>query len=138
SALLILAVDRGVRNRTAHGMSGKEAMASTGCVVVLALAFNGFVYLAYDRHWLGLGTTVDKIDGLVNGGHLAAVKFFTGYIIEMSLSMDNVFVIALIFSHLRVSAQYQHRVLFWGILGALVMRGTMIGIGPSLVGRYQW
>jgi tellurite resistance protein TerC len=66
------------------------------------------------------------------------VKFLTGYVVEMSLSMDNVFVIALIFEHLRVPLMYQHRVLFWGILGALVMRGTMIGVGAQLVARYHW
>src|SRR5690606_22727253 len=77
-------------------------------------------------------------DGVVNDGRLAAIKFFTGYVIELSLSMDNVFVIALIFTHLRVPPQYQHRVLFWGILGALVMRGAMIGVGAGLVARYHW
>jgi tellurite resistance protein TerC len=136
--LVILALDLGLLNREAHVVSVKEAIAFTGALFVLALVFNGFVYFAYDRHWLGLGTHVDGVDGLVNNGRLAAVKFFTGYIIEMSLSMDNVFVIALIFSHLRVPALYQHRVLYWGILGALVMRGAMIGLGSALVARYHW
>ena len=66
------------------------------------------------------------------------MKFFTGYIIEVSLSADNVFVIAMIFEHLRVPPKFQHRVLFWGILGALAMRGTMIGSGAQLVSRYHW
>jgi len=136
--LLILALDLGVLNRKAHVISMKEAMTFTGFVALLAFLFAGFIFVAYDQHWLGLGMTVDGIDGIVNTGHLAAVKFITGYIIEMSLSMDNVFVIALIFDHLRVPARFQHRVLFWGILGALIMRGTMIGIGASLVARYHW
>jgi tellurite resistance protein TerC len=107
-------------------------------VVVLALCFNVLVYYMYDQHWLGLGTHVDKVDGAMNDGRLAAVKFLTGYVIELSLSADNVFVIAMIFQYLRVPPQYQHRVLFWGILGALVMRGSMILLGASLIARYHW
>lgn len=81
---------------------------------------------------------MDAVDRQVNDGQLAAVKFLTGYVVELSLSMDNVFVIALIFQHLKVPTLYQHRVLFWGILGALAMRGAMIGIGAQLVARYHW
>jgi tellurite resistance protein TerC len=136
--LVILALDLGVLNRRAHVVSVREAMIFVIATALLASAFTVFVYFGYERHWLGLGTATDQVDGLVNDGRLAAVKFFTGYLIEMSLSMDNVFVIALIFEHLRVPAQYQHRVLFWGILGALVMRGAMIGVGAQLVQRYHW
>jgi tellurite resistance protein TerC len=71
-------------------------------------------------------------------GQQEAVEFLTGYIIELSLSMDNVFVMALIFAYFRVPSQYQHRVLFWGILGALVMRGVMIVLGAALIQRYNW
>jgi tellurite resistance protein TerC len=85
-----------------------------------------------------LGSHVDAVDNRVNDGRLAAVKFLTGYVIELSLSMDNVFVIALIFAHLRIPVHLQHRTLFWGILGALVMRGAMIGVGAALVARYHW
>src|SRR2546430_12827915 len=67
-----------------------------------------------------------------------ALEFFTGYIIELSLSMDNVFVMAVIFAYFRVPLAYQHRVLFWGILGALVMRGAMIGLGAALIDRFDW
>lgn len=136
--LVVLALDLGVLNRRAHVVSVREALVFVLATAVLAALFTGFVYFGYERHWLGLGTVFDGVEGRVNDGRLAAVKFFTGYLIEMSLSMDNVFVIALIFEHLRVPAQYQHRVLFWGILGALVMRGTMIGIGAQLVARYHW
>jgi tellurite resistance protein TerC len=71
-------------------------------------------------------------------GREESVEFITGYVIELSLSMDNVFVMALIFAYFRVGQKFQHRVLFWGILGALVMRGTMIGAGIALVDRFQW
>jgi len=136
--LLVLALDLGVLNRKAHVVSVKEALAFTFGVLVLATLFDAFVYFAYQNHWLGLGQHIDRVDGVVNDGRLAAVKFFTGYIIEVSLSADNVFVIAMIFEHMRVPAKFQHRVLFWGILGALVMRGTMIGLGAQLVSRYHW
>jgi tellurite resistance protein TerC len=136
--LLVLALDLGVLNRNAHIVTVKEALVFTGAVFLMAMAFDAFVYFAYENHWLGLGQHLDRVDGVINDGRLAAVKFFTGYIIEVSLSADNVFVIAMIFEHLRVPAKYQHRVLFWGILGALAMRGTMIGLGAQLVSRYHW
>ncbi len=135
---VILALDLGVFNKKAHAPSLKEALAFTAGTVALALAFTVFVYFAYEGHWLGLGSHLDVVDKQVNDGRLAAVKFLTGYVVELSLSMDNVFVIALIFEHLRVPIVYQHRVLFWGILGALGMRGAMIGIGAQLVARYHW
>ena len=135
---IVLALDLGVFNKTAHAPTMREALVFTVGTVLLAVAFAAFVYMAYDAHWLGLGAAVDAVDGRVNDGRIAAVKFLTGYVVEMSLSMDNVFVIALIFEHLRVPLKYQHRVLFWGILGALVMRGAMIGVGAQLVARYHW
>ncbi len=134
---LVLALDLGVFNKKSHAPTLREAMIFTAGTVVLAILFAVFVYAAYEGHWLGLGKAVDAVDGQLNGGRLAAVKFLTGYVVELSLSMDNVFVIALIFEHLRVPLKYQHRVLFWGILGALVMRGTMIGVGAQLVARYH-
>ncbi|HVH40193.1 MAG TPA: TerC family protein [Gemmatimonadaceae bacterium] len=135
---IVLALDLGVFNRKAHSPSLKEAMVFTAATVAMACGFAAFLYFAYNGHWLGLGSHRDAVDGLVNDGRLAAVKFLTGYVVELSLSMDNVFVIALIFEHLKVPLMYQHRVLFWGILGALVMRGTMIGVGAQLVARYHW
>lgn len=134
----ILAIDLGLLNRDAHSISLREAAVFTAFTVLLAFVFAGVIYLAYNGHWLGLGMRRDGVDGALNDGRLASVKFITGYLIELSLSMDNVFVIALIFHHMRVPAQYQHRVLFWGILGALVMRGAMIGLGAGLVARYEW
>lgn len=136
--VFMLALDLGVLNRRVHVVSIREAMLFTMICVVLALAFSGFLYFAYDRNIADLGLSVDAIDGVRNEGRLAWVKFVTGYLIELSLSADNVFVIAMLFTFLRVPQQFQHRVLFWGILGALVMRGVMIVAGASLVSRYHW
>jgi tellurite resistance protein TerC len=136
--LIILALDLGVFNRTPRAPSIRQALAFAGATAILALLFAGFVYQAYTNHWAGLGLIPDGIDGRVNDGRLASVKFLTGYVIEMSLSMDNVFVIALIFQAIRVPAANQHRVLFWGVLGALAMRGAMIAGGAALVERYHW
>ena len=135
---VVLALDLGVFNRTPHAPSLKEALLFTTSTIVMALLFTVFIYFAYEGHWLGLGTAVDAVGQQVSDGRLASVKFLTGYVVELSLSMDNVFVIALIFQHLKVPLIYQHRVLFWGILGALVMRGVMIAIGAQLVARYHW
>jgi len=96
------------------------------------------VYYGYQGRWLGLGVGVDAADGLANTGWIATQKYLTGYIVEKSLSVDNIFVIALMFSFFAVPAIYQHRVLFWGILGALVMRGVMIAIGATLIARFHW
>lgn len=136
--LLVLALDLGVFNRRPHAPTIPQALSFAAATAVLALLFAGFVYQAYTNHWAGLGLTVDAVDHRMNDGRLASVKFLTGYIVEMSLSMDNIFVIALIFEHLRVPLAQQHRVLFWGVLGALVMRGAMIAGGTALVARYHW
>lgn len=135
---LLLALDLGVFNKKAHAPTTKEALAFAGMTVALAVGFAGFIYEAYELNWQGLGSQVDAVDGQLNSGRLAMVKFVTGYIVEMSLSMDNVFVIALIFQHLKVPLAQQHRVLFWGIVGALGMRGAMIGGGAALIARYHW
>jgi tellurite resistance protein TerC len=134
----LLAIDLGVVNRGDRVISVREAIRNTAGFAVLALGFSAFVYAAYGHHWFGLGVAPDAIDGVINTGRIASVKFLTGYVVELSLSTDNVFVIALIFTHLRVPAAYQHRVLFWGILGALCMRGLMIVVGAQLVARYHW
>jgi tellurite resistance protein TerC len=134
----LLALDLGVFNKKAHTPTMKEATAFTGLTVALALAFACFIYQAYDHHWAGLGSVPDTLDHRVNDGRIATIKFLTGYIVEMSLSMDNVFVIALILEHLWIPRAMQHRVLFWGVLGALAMRGTMIAGGAALVTRFEW
>ena len=116
--VFFLALDLGVFHRQAHVVRFKEALAWTTVWFTLAMLFAaGLVPLR---------------------GKTEAIEFVTGYIIELSLSMDNVFVIALIFTYFRVPPQYQHRVLFWGILGALIMRGVMIAAGAALISRFMW
>ena len=128
--VLLLALDLGVLNKKAHIPSIKESLSWTFGWVCLALAFSVFVYFAYENAW-GINTT-----GL--NGKEAVIKFLTGYVVEQSLSMDNIFVIAIIFSYFRIPPQYQHRVLFWGILGAVFFRGFMIGIGVVLINHFSW
>ncbi len=135
---IILALDLGVFNRRPRTPTIREAIGFATGTAVLALLFAGFVYQAYTSHWAGLGLSPDAVDHRLNDGRLASVKFLTGYVVELSLSMDNVFVIALIFDQLRVPSIQQHRVLFWGVLGALVMRGAMIAGGTALVARFHW
>jgi tellurite resistance protein TerC len=130
----LLALDLGVLNRRSHVIGFRESLAWTALWVALALLFNGLVYVMYERHWLGIGATL----GNPLTGHQAAMQFLTGYLVEKSLSLDNIFVIALIFAHFRVPAAFQHRVLFWGILGALVLRGAMIAVGAALMARFDW
>ena len=130
----LLALDLGVFNRKAHAISARKALLWTAFWICLALVFNAGLYFVYAHHWFGLGL----IPGHQQSAREAALEFFTGYIIEKSLSLDNIFVIALIFSYFRVPLQYQHRTLFWGILGALILRGAMIGAGAALIHRFTW
>jgi tellurite resistance protein TerC len=143
--LLLLALDLGVFHRRAHVVSVREALAWSVVWIATALAFAVFVYFGYEHHWLGLGLRPDPVDrsaqfadGRLNDGRAAVLKYLTGYIVEKSLSVDNVFVIAMLFSYFAVPRIYQHRVLFWGILGALAMRGVMIAIGAHLVEAFSW
>jgi len=131
---VMLALDLGVFHRHAHVISIREALAWTGLWVALALVFNVAVYFLYERHWLGIGLEL----GHALTGRQAALQFFTGYLIEKSLSLDNVFVMALIFTYFVVPAVHQHRVLFWGVVGALVMRAAMILAGVALIRRFEW
>ncbi len=114
----MLALDLGVFHRNAKSVTVKEALAWTTVWVMLAFVFNVFVY-----YWFG---------------EQKAFEFFTGYLIEKSLSVDNIFVIILIFSYFQVPPQYQHKVLFWGILGALVMRVCFILAGVELIHSFHW
>jgi TerC family integral membrane protein len=132
--LLMLWLDLAVINRRAHVVRAREAIAWTGVCVALALAFNVLVYFMYQHHCLGIGG--EPGEGL--SGREAAEQFFAGWLIEYSLSLDNILVMAVIFRHFRVPAQHQHRLLFWGVLGALVMRGAMILAGAALISRFWW
>ena len=126
----LLALDLGVFNRKAHTPSTGEALRWTAVWVSLSLLFSIYIYFAYENHW------VRNINNL--SGTEALIKYLSGYLVEQSLSMDNIFVIALIFNYFQIPTQYQHRVLFWGILGAVVFRGMMIGIGAVLIHRFYW
>lgn len=136
--LILLALDLGVFHRRAHVVSLRESLLWSSVWIALGLAFTAFVYFGYGGGWMGLGAQADPVDGLVNTGASAALKYFTGYVVEKSLSVDNIFVIAIIFASFAVPALYQHRVLFWGILGALAMRGAMIAIGARLIAEFHW
>lgn len=116
--LAMLAIDLGVFHRKAHTVSIREATAWSVVWVTLSLIFNYGVY-----HFMG---------------PQKGLEFLTGYLIEKALSVDNIFVFVLLFSYFRVPAMYQHRILFWGILGALIMRGAMIGAGAMLISRFHW
>lgn len=116
--LFMMSLDLGLFNREAHTPTYKEAAIWSSVWVTLALIFSGVLF------W-----------------HLGTIKgfeFLTGYIIELSLSVDNLFIFLLIFSYFKVPAKYQHRVLFWGVLGALIMRVTIILIGTALIERFHW
>lgn len=134
----MLALDLGVFHRRAHAVTVKEALGWSVVWITLGLTFTVFIYYGYEYRWSGLGGRVDPVDGRFNSGWTAAVKYVTGYVVEKSLSVDNIFVIAMIFGFFAVPPLYQHRVLFWGILGALVLRGVMIGLGAKLVAEFHW
>ena len=141
--VVFLALDLGVFHREAHEVSLKESMAWSAIWLACGLSFTAFVYYAYEFHWLSLGleTPAYAAGAIVLGevaGATAAIQYLTGYIVEKSLAMDNIFVIAMIFSYFAIPAKYQHRVLFWGIIGALIMRGGMIYLGAELIVRYTW
>ncbi len=116
--LLMLALDLGVFHRKSHEVQLREALVWSAVWIALALAFNGLVWARY--------------------GQQRGLEFLTGYLIEKSLSVDNIFVFVLIFTYFRVPAQYQHKVLFWGILGALLMRAAFIAAGVTLIQRFHW
>jgi tellurite resistance protein TerC len=146
---VFLALDLGILNRKAHVISMKEAVRWSIIWITCGLAFSAIVYLAYENHWLGLGLDTPMygaessagkhavVNGTV-GGFEAAKQYLAGYLVEKSLAMDNIFVIAIVFSYFGIPDKYQHRVLFWGIIGALLMRGAMIYLGAELVHRYTW
>ncbi len=116
--VLMLALDLGVFHRTAHEVKMKEALTWSAIWIALAMIFNVVIY-----YWKGQDV---------------ALEFLAGYVIEKSLSVDNIFVFVLIFTYFNVPAKYQHRVLFWGILGALIMRAIFIAAGVTLIEKFHW
>jgi tellurite resistance protein TerC len=143
--LLLLALDLGVFHRQSQVVTVREALGWSAGWIGLALAFALFVYHGYENHWMGLGNAPDLVErspdfphGRVNDGRTAVVKYLTGYVIEKSLSVDNIFVIAMLFGFFAVPPLYQRRVLFWGILGALLLRGLMIAVGAAVIAELSW
>ena len=128
--LLFLALDLGVFNKTPHIISTKEASKWTAIWVTLSFLFSGIIY------WLYSNDYISNPDGLKPVA--ASLKYITGYLIELSLSVDNIFVIAIIFTAFRIPKKFQHRVLFWGILGAIIFRGLMIYFGVLLIHKFIW
>ena len=128
--IIFLALDLGVFNKEDHIIKTKEASIWTAVWVTVALAFSGVIY------WLFSAGLIENPTGLTPKG--AVLKYITGYLIELSLSIDNVFVIAVIFTSFKIPLIYQHRVLFWGILGAIVFRALMILFGVALITRFDW
>ena len=130
--VLLLALDLGVFHRTAHDIKTREAIGWTALWIAIGISFTGIVYLIYENRWIDHDSLHD-----LSGGQ-AALQYLTGYLLEKSLSIDNIFVISLIFQSLKIENRYQHRVLFWGILGALVFRGAMIAGGIWLIEHFTW
>lgn len=124
--LIMLAIDLGVFNRRPHEITYKDAAIWSVVWVTLALIFAGLLFGPLGWEMFGAAR------------HQKALEFLTGYLIELSLSVDNLFVFVLIFSYFKVPPKYQHRVLFWGVLGALVMRVVMIVAGTELIERFHW
>ena len=132
---VLLALDLGVLHRKAETPTIKSAAYWTVAWVMLGLSFSGVVYLIYENGWLGA-----TIRGTAPGHHgaEATITYVSAYLLEQALSIDNIFVISLLFTSFRVPTRYQHRVLFWGILGAIVFRLIMLGGGAYLAHRFGW
>lgn len=128
--LLFLALDLGVFNKTPHIIKPKEAGIWTAIWVTLSFIFSGIVNWIYSNGYIANPTDIKPA--------VATMKFITGYLIELSLSIDNIFIIAVIFASFKISQKYQHRVLFWGILGAIIFRGLMIFFGVVLINKFSW
>ena len=125
-----LILDLGVFNRKPHEIKTKEAAIWTSVWVTCALLFSGVVYLSFENNWIDNPTNLTPTN--------AVLKFVTGYLIELSLSVDNIFIIALIFSSFAIPKKYQHEVLFYGVLGAIVFRAIMIVFGVALITEFSW
>ena len=116
--LILVALDLGVLHRKSHVISIREALIWSMGWIFISLMFNVVVYFQF--------------------GYDSALEFLTGYLIEKSLSVDNIFVFAIVFNYFGVSSKYQHKVLYWGIVGALVMRGALIALGTALISNFHW
>jgi tellurite resistance protein TerC len=132
----LLALDLGVLHRRNQEPSFSSALKWTVFWVLIGLAFSGVVFLIYDNHWMG-ARLCDEHGKVLPGGD-AVMTYVSAYLLEEALSVDNIFVMSLLFRSFRVPAKYQHRVLFWGILGAIVFRVSLLGGGAYLAKRFTW
>jgi tellurite resistance protein TerC len=138
--LVLLAIDLLVLHRKPHEVHLKEALIGSLIPVTAALLFVGAIFWAYQTHWMDLGIIPAGANAKFypDTGHEAALLFVTGYLVELSLSADNVFLFVILMTFFRVPSQLQHRVLFWGVIGALLMRGVMILAGSALLTQFEW
>lgn len=129
----MVALDLGVFHRKDSVMTVRQSLTWSGVWIGMALLFNVFIYLLYENNYEWASLATEQLNG-----REAASQYLMGFVLEKSLSLDNIFVIAMIFSYFRVPLAMQHRVLFWGILGAVILRGVMIGVGVALINRFEW
>ena len=129
----VLVLDLAVLHRESRAMSVRQALGWTVVWITVALSFSGLVYAVYEYHWFGWRIAPDA-----PAGGEAMIQYITGYLLEWSLSVDNIFVIAVIFTYMKIPPQYQYRVLFWGIIGAILLRGAMIAAGAVLIHAFDW
>ncbi len=128
--LVLLAIDLGLVKGGKKASTFKGAAIWVGFSMALALSFTVFVYYAYEYKWFGL---VSELDGAT-----ASQQYVTAWLLEQSLGLDNVFVFAMVFSFFKIPPQFQHRVLFWGVMGALILRGVMIALGAGFLQTFWW
>lgn len=129
----LLALDLGIFHKSQKAVSMKESLAWTAIWVTLALSFGGVVYWMYDVNLMNVNPGPVKV-----APGKAMIDYFTGYLLEESLSLDNIFVMALIFSYFKINEKFQHNILFWGILGAVFFRLIMIVLGTAFVQQFGW
>jgi tellurite resistance protein TerC len=129
----LLVLDLSVLHRESATLSVPQALFWTAVWIAVAMSFAGVIYGLYEYRWLDFRPGPGVADGTD-----AVIQYVTGYLLEWSLSVDNIFVIALIFAYLKIPTQYQYRVLFWGIVGAIVLRGMMIAAGTTLLHHFDW
>ena len=131
--LSVLVLDLSVLHRESRVMSVRQALGWSLVWVCVAMSFGALIYGLYEYHWFDWRLAPDA-----PRGREATLQYVTGYLLEWSLSVDNIFVIAVIFNYMKIPAQYQYRVLFWGIVGAIVLRGVMIAAGAALIHQFDW
>lgn len=127
----VLTLDLGVLHRESRVLSVRQALLWTLVWIAVALSFGLLIYLLYEYRWLGWPVAFGN-------GREALIQYVTGYLLEWSLSVDNIFVIALIFNFMKIPVAFQYRVLFWGIVGAIALRGAMIAVGSALIHSFDW